>query len=151
MVGVQLEGPYWEVQHRGVDHAEFLRGLPALVPEGSVLVLEGGSPSSHLQGFLKEHAIAPYTEVARGTVWPRADIVHLPASAQIVRGLAEFAEHCAYPEICTHLHVHSAGRVVVQWYDAFAAPCYVSKELPPERLQAFCAELRTSYRDGRGA
>ena len=150
MVGAQLEGPFWEVRHRGVDHAEFLRKIPELVAEGSVLILEGGSPSSQLQGFLREHAIAPSTKVARGTVWPRAAIVHLPASAQVLRGLADHAEHCAYPEICTHLHVHSNGRVVVQWYDAFAAPCYVSKELPAERLETFCAELQTSYQDGRG-
>ena len=82
---------------------------------------------------------------------PRADIVHLPASVQVLRGLADHAERCAYPELCTHLHVHSAGRVVVQWYDAFSAPCYVSKELSAERLEAFCAELGTSYQDGRGA
>ena len=151
MAGAQLDGPYWEVRHRGVDHAEFLRRIPALVPEGSVLVLEGGSPSSQLQGFLKEHAIAPRTKVARGTVWPRADIVHLPASAQVLGGLADHAERCAYPELCTHLHVRSAGRVVVQWYDAFSAPCYVSKELSAERLEAFCAELGTSYQNGRGA
>lgn len=151
MVGAQLEGPYWAVLHRGVDHAEFFRRIPALVPEGSVLVLEGGSPSPQLQGFLKDHAVAPETKVARGTFWPRADIVHLPASGQVLRGLADHAEGCSYPEVCTHLHVHAAGRVVVQWYDAFSAPCYVSKELPAERLKAFCAELRTSFQDGREA
>jgi hypothetical protein len=113
-----------------------------------VLVLEGGSPSVQLRGLLKEHAIAPDTTVARGTVWPRADIVHLPASAQVMREFADHAKGCAYPELCTHLHVLSAGRVVVQWYDAFSAPCYVSKELPAERLEAFCAELRTSFKDG---
>jgi hypothetical protein len=149
MAGVQLEGPYWEISHRGVDHAEFFRRIPALVPEGSVLVLEGGSPSPQLREFLREHAIAPATEVARGTVWPRSDVVHIPASAQVLRELADQAEGCAFPEICTHLHVYSGGRVVVQWYDAFSGPCYISKEMTAARIDAFCAELGSWYKDGK--
>jgi hypothetical protein len=151
MAGAQLEGPYWEVAHRGLDHAEFFRRIPTLVPEGSVLVLEGGWPSPHLRQFLQEHAFAPETRVARGTIWPRGDVVHLPASRQVLEELAKHAEGAAYPEVCTHLHVHAAGRVVVQWYDAFGAPCYVSKALPTERVEAFCGELGTSFKDGSEA
>jgi hypothetical protein len=148
MGGARLEGAYWEVAHRGVDPTDFFRRLPALVPEGSVLVLEGGSHSKLLQAFLDEHRVPPDINVARGTIWPRADVVHLPASVQVLRELADHAERCAEPEICSHMHVYASGRVVVQWYDAFSAPCYVSKQLPAERLEAFCAELRTSFKDG---
>lgn len=151
MAGAQLEGPYWEVSHRGVDQAEFFRRIPTLVPAGSILVLEGGSPSAPLLKFLREHAVPPDTKVARGTIWPRAEVVHLPASHQVLQQLADHAERSAYPEICTHLHVVSAGRVVLQWYDAFATPCYASKELPAQRVETFCAELRTSFKDGREA
>ena len=68
-----------------------------------------------------------------------------------MRALADQAEGVAYPEICTHLHVYASGRVLVQWYDAFSAACYVSKRLPEERLRVFSAELRTSFKEGLGA
>jgi hypothetical protein len=151
MAGAQLEGPHWEIAYSGVDHADFFRRLPGLVPEGSMLVIEGGSPCAALQAFLAERNVPPTTTVARGTVWPRGDVVHIPASEEVLRALADQAEGTAYPEICTHLHVYASGRVLVQWYDAFSAPCYVSKRLPEERLRVFCAELRTSFKEGLGA
>lgn len=151
MAGAQLEGPYWEVASKGIDPPHFFRRLPVLVPDGSVLAIEGGSPSGALQAFLAEHRVPPTTTVARGSVWPRGEVIHLPASEQVLRALADHAEGAAYPEICTHLHVHASGRVLLQWYDAFSAPCYVSKWLPEERLRAFCAELRTSFRESREA
>jgi hypothetical protein len=30
MAGAQLEGPYWEIAYKGVDHADFFRRLPGL-------------------------------------------------------------------------------------------------------------------------
>ena len=149
--GAHLHGPFWEVGHRGVDPAEFFRKLPTLVPEGCILVLEGGSPSPQLKAFLEQNAVAPEVKVARGTVWPREDLVHLPASAQVLSGIAEHADRCASPEICTHLSVLAAGRVVIEWHDAFSAPCWISKELPEEGVKAFCAELRTSFQSGAEA
>jgi hypothetical protein len=148
MAVAQLEGPYWKMAYKGVDHADFFRRLAALVPEGSVLVIEGGSRSAALQAFLAEHGVPPTTTVARGTAWPRSDVIHLPASKQVLNALADHAEDSAYAEICTHLHVHASDRILLQWYDAFSAPCYVSKRLPEERLRTFCAELRTSFEEG---
>jgi len=70
----------------------------------------------------------------------------VPASAQVLQKLADHADRCAYPELCTHLHVLAGGKVVLEWHDAFSAPCCISKELPAEGVKAFCAELGTSVK-----
>lgn len=146
MLGLQLEGPSWEVATRRVRQAEFFRALPALVPEECFLVLEGGSHPPALEHLLAGHAIAPQAKIARGTVWPRASVFHIPATAGVLGPLAEVAEHCAAPELCYHLHVYDRAGVVLQWFDAFSDSLYVSKRVPVERLDAFCRSLNTSFK-----
>jgi hypothetical protein len=75
-------------------------------------------------------------------------VTYLPASSTVLEGLAAFMEERASPELCFHLHVCAAGSVVLQWYDAFDLPCYVSKSVPAERLAAFCARLSIAFAEG---
>jgi hypothetical protein len=145
--GLQLDGPYWEVATRRADQAEFFRALAALVPEESFLVLEGGAHPPALQDLLATHAVQPETKIARGTVWPRATVFHVQASTAILGEVAEVAEKSAAPELCYHLNVYDREGVLLQWYDAFSDPLYVSKRVPVERLEAFCRRLNTSFKD----
>jgi len=145
MGGLHLDGPSWEVSFRGVDQAEFFRALPKLVPEECCLVLEGGAHPPGLENLLTRLDIAPQARIARGTVWPRARVVHVPATTAVLGELAEQAEHCAAPELCDHLHIYDGEGVVLQWYDAFSGPVYVSKRVPMQRLEAFCQGLNTSF------
>lgn len=146
MHGLELEGPSWEVATRRVDQANFFRALPTLVSEECFLVLEGGAHPPALEHFFAGHAIAPQAKIARGTVWPRASVVHIPATAGVLGQLAEVAEHRAAAELCYHLHVYDRAGVVLQWFDAFSDPLYVSKRVPVERLDAFCRGLNTSFK-----
>jgi hypothetical protein len=57
------------------------------------------------------------------------------------------AEGCASPELCEHLHVYQGQHLLLQWYDAFLDPFYVSKRLPRESVEALCGELKTSWKD----
>lgn len=145
MGGLRLEGPCWEVATRRVDQAEFFRALTTLVPEGCFLVLEGGSHALH--DLLGRSAVTPHAKIARGTLWPRATVFHVPTTVGILGQLAEVAEHCAAPELCDHLHVYDREGVLVQWYDAFSDPVYVSKRVPVERLEVFCRSLNTSFKE----
>jgi hypothetical protein len=117
------------------------------VPEGCFLVLEGGSHPPALQDLLGRNAVTPQAKIARGTVWPRATVFHIPATAGILGRLAEVSQHCAAPELCDHLHVYDQEGVVLQWYDAFSDPVYVSKRVPVERLEVFCRNLSTSFKE----
>jgi hypothetical protein len=143
MQGIRLEGPYWEVAGRHVDPAQFLHALETLVPEGSILFLEGGTQPPPLRAFLDRHAALSDVKVALGTAWPRGRVFHVPTAPTILRELAELADKCASPELCDHLHVYSSEGVLPQWYDAFVDPFYVSKRVPPEQFEAFCGALKT--------
>src|SRR5437868_6810936 len=92
MAGIELEGPRWEVSGRRVDHAAFFRALPDLVPDGSILLLEGGAHPAPVRTFLEEHAVPAEATVALGTVWPRSTVFHLQATAALLRQLADLAE-----------------------------------------------------------
>jgi hypothetical protein len=145
--GLRLEGPSWEVADHSVDPAQFFRALPTLLVDGCFLLIEGGAHPAPLRGFLERSAVAPAAKIARGTSWPRATLFHIPAAPSALFELAALAEQCASPEIGDHLHVYTRQRILLQWYDAFSAPFYVSKSLPPDRAEAFCRALNASFKD----
>jgi len=147
MAGIELEGPCWEVSGHRVDQAEFLRALQGLVPAGSILFVEGGAHPAPLRRLLEEHAVPPEAKVALGTVWPRSTVFHLQVTPALLSQLADLAETCASPELCSHLHVYTGDGVLLQRHDAFSDPFYVSKRIPLERLEAFCGVLKTTWKD----
>jgi hypothetical protein len=121
--------------------------MPELLPADAVLVLEGGRQPEDLRAFVKKHEVSPNVKMAAGTAWPRPTIHHLPATATVLRELAELTEHCAAPEICDHLHAYRGDEVLLQWYDAFSGPLYVSRLVSQDRLERFCAALEVAYAD----
>jgi hypothetical protein len=149
MEGIRLQGPFWEIDGRRVDYAEFFRRLPDLVSDEAILFLEGGSHSAELTRFMSEHAVPPAEKVARGTVWPRASVFHVPSKPSVLLELAELAGHCAGPEICDHLHVYKDDHVLLEWHDAFSAPFFVSKRILEERIREFCGKLDVTFKEGK--
>jgi hypothetical protein len=137
----------WEVAGQGLDRAAFFRALAGLLPERLSLLLEGGAHPALLREFLEAHAMPPEADVEVGPMHPRAPAFHIPATSSVLRDLAQLAGQCASEELCDHLHLFTRAGIVLQWYDAFRAPLYVAKSVPRERLETFCAELHTSYRD----
>jgi hypothetical protein len=146
--GIRIEDPCWEVAGEHVDQSAFFRGLSKLVGGDAILFLEGGPHPTRVRRFLEDNAVPARARVALGTIWPRRTTSHLPTTSAVLYQLADLAEHCASPELCDHLHVYYGEKVLLQWYDAFADPFYVSKEVPLRLLQQFCAELGVWYKDG---
>jgi hypothetical protein len=100
--------------------------------------LEGGSPGPGIARELNGMAIAPTFCVARGTIWPKPLIWHVAATPANLAALAGLFEKHVAPEICVHFHAYHAGRVLVQWYDAFFAdPVLISAHLPEADARAF--------------
>ena len=123
----------------------FLRALVDLVPEGAVFYLEGGSPLEELENFLKEESVSEISHLEMGTIWPRPKTFHVPATSEVLFRLADIAEHCAEPEVAIHFHVYKDDRVLLQWFDAFSIPIYVSKEIAEEKVRHFCNKLGIEY------
>ncbi len=41
-------------------------------------------------------------------------------------------------------------QVLLAWYDVFDLPIWLSKELPEDRVRAFCSTLRLHYEESSG-
>lgn len=135
----------WEVGPTR-DAAAFIRALPELLPEGTLLYLEGRPTSREAAAFLEAHRVAPQTEVGRGTIWPKPRTFHLPMSRDTVAALADLFESHASPEICDHFHAYRETRVLLCWYDAFYDdPVLVRGDVSEEAVRRFCHRLGVTY------
>jgi hypothetical protein len=130
------------------EYEPFFRNLERLLPEsGAILYFEGVATSPDVRKFLEEHSVAPGQEVLRGTSWPKPSIFHLPASAEVLSGLADLASHHAYPEIADHCHVYTNEGMILQWYDACdpGCPLGAGPTITEERVKAFCNLAGAKY------
>jgi len=137
--GLSLKPPFWDVSCPR-DFGAFLRALPDLVPEGCVLYLEG-RPASEVSSYVAQRAAPTVATLAVGTIWPRPECLHMLMTRENCAGLAELAERHALPEIADHVHVYRNGEVLLQWYDAATNPIVISKQIPEQNVQEFCARL----------
>lgn len=146
--GIHLDEPLcWKVSTGAQYFSDFLRALSELVPEGSVLYLEGGSPSQELKAFLGAKKIPPRNKVETGTIWPRPAVYHLPADKAFLIELAQRTQKCATPEVCDHLCVYKDGIVFVSGHDCLDGPLYISRQIPVETLKVFCERLGCSFEE----
>jgi hypothetical protein len=116
--GISLESPKWEISPT-CDMSAFLRALIDVIPKGSILYLEGGSPDKEIRSYLEARKAPNPIKVALGTIWPRPICYHIPITPENLNGLAELAERHATPEIADHLHIYKGSKVLLQWHDAF--------------------------------
>jgi hypothetical protein len=80
-----------------------------------------------------------------GTIWPRPEGFHLPATPENLSGLADIAENCVGPEVAIHFHVYKDNKILLEWYDAFFDPMFISKEIPEGKIKEFCTKLSITY------
>ena len=147
-VGISLEqGPCWEVS-RIEDLPSFLRALIDLVPLESTLYLEGNSISKDIQLYLEARKPQQITKVETGTIWPHPKCFHMAITYESLDGLAQLADKHAEPEIADHLHIYKDNKIILQWYDAFSDPFYISKEILEDKVKNFCSRLNTTYKIG---
>lgn len=139
-----LRTPSWRVTGDVRDHAAVFRHLPLFLPADAVLVLEGGRHTRELRAFLDKHKLPTTARVIAGTIWPAQRSYHLPTTAAFLRDLADRTECCAGPEVCEHLQVYREDELLLQWFDAFSEPLYVSKSVPRDQLDWFCSALVTA-------
>jgi len=143
-ITLDFRSPQWKVSSPKI-FSSFLRALAELIPPNAIVYIEGGSPRKELQAFLEEKSVHEVSHVAMGTIWPRPKMFHVPATSENLFELADISEHYAEPEVAIHFHVYKNNQVLLQWYDAFADPIYVSKEISEDKIKAFCEKLELQY------
>lgn len=140
-IRLNLNAPFWELKGQA-NFSALLRALIEILPENCILYFEGGSPSGPLLDFLMNKSVPEQTHVAVGTIWPRPDYFHVPATAQNISVLADISESIADPELAIHFHIYSKERIILEWHDAFAQPMLLSGSLPEDKVQSFAKKLK---------
>jgi hypothetical protein len=150
MDGIRLDTnqPFWELSGK-TDFPSVLRALASLLPEGSILYLEDGSPNNELRRFLEACAIPEQSHVAIGTIWPKPAYHHVPATPQNLTELARLSEHCAAPELAVHFHAYHEGKIVLEWHDALDQPMLLSGIIPDNKVKTFAQTLSLETAKGR--
>ena len=147
MSGLQLDSDrWWAITATRWDAELGFAALPKLAGSDATLYLEGGSHSNEVSEFIAAHSIPAVEQIARGTIWPRQKVYHLPATPEVFDTLSRMADHHAIPEICDHLVIYRPTLVVVDWYDVFDREAYVSPAVPEQVVREFAESVDGSYR-----
>ena len=135
----------WEVAGiKDKKLADFFRALPSLLPQDSILYLES-TYSKRIVDFLMANAAKETRKVAIGTIWPRPNFFHIVISESNMTELARLSERCATPEVCIHVHAYKNANVLLEWYDAFAQPLWLSPEISKAKVAEFCGHLECHF------
>lgn len=136
---------FWEVA-AVADLPLLFRALPLLLPEETVLYLEGGAPPKEIKAFLDAHGVPEVSRLAIGTIRPRPQVFHLPATSENLARFAEISERCHAMQVAIHLHAYRQDKVLLEWYDAFGKdPFYLSNAIPEKNVKLFCSTLSLTY------
>jgi hypothetical protein len=138
-------GSSWKVTAPN-EFPVFLRNLPAILPGGSVLCLEGAGATDAEREFLGKRAPPYILALPRGAILPRVDMFHMIISEENANGLAFLFAAKPHAGIPTHVQAYLQESILLQWFDASAKdPLFISKQIPEETLKAFCHSISCSY------
>jgi hypothetical protein len=144
--GINLTDPFWEITP--IENIEsFLLALPLLVPDNSILYLEGVGLRDNLRSFLEEINIVNDIKVEMGTIWPKPKCYQILITEKSMKELSEIAKKYVPCEVASHVHVYKDNNILLQWFDAFIdEPIFLSKDIAEENVKEFCNKTGTIYK-----
>jgi hypothetical protein len=126
------------------DLSEFLRHLPSLVPDDSILCLEEVI-DSEIETFLKQRPAKYENETEQGFLKLHSKIFYMPVTEENLHRFASLSESFAAPEICGHLRVYHNDKVILSWSDLPHDSLNLANDIDKTALEKFCEILDCSY------
>ena len=125
--GLKLDHSSWNWAVEETDNLQcILDALHYIVGDNAVIFLEGCYVKGELKQLIDEIAIPEIEHIARGTVWPKLNVIHLPATKLNIQRLSKLVEGVSPFQIATHFHVYENGEVILEWYNAFTTELFLS-------------------------
>ena len=144
--GLRLDHSSWNwAVGETKDLRRVLNSLHYIVGEDAVIFLEGCNAKGEMKLFIDEVAIPEIEHIARGTVWPKQNVIHLPATKKIVQRFSNLVDGVSPFNVATHFHVYENGEVVLEWHDAFTNCIFISKNVSEEKVKCFSKALNVTY------
>ena len=144
-IRLDISRSHWEMDGPET-FADLFKVLQGWLPEGAILYFEGGYPDAEITDFFNKQSIPEPVSVAKGTIWPRPRICHIPATNAVLAELAVIMEHHAEPELAVHFHVYRDNTVLIEWHDAFAQPILMSGLISEEQIGVLAGRIGKDYR-----
>ena len=105
--------PSWQISPPA-DPVELFKNLKKITPENSTLYFEDVYDNKVKQIF---KTISVDNKILEGgTLWPKPDAYHIPATEENYKKIQEIAEN--HP-LSVHFHTHKNNEKILEWYDAF--------------------------------
>lgn len=143
------ESQCWKIS--GVRTAvDFFRAVSLLVPDATHMFLEG-SPDPDIEALLADAADDADYAAPVGTIWSwpgKNRRFTVRASPELFARLSSASLSHAEPEICDHIHFYRGQEALVQWFDAFSEPLFVSKSVERERVERFASAVGGALTEG---
>lgn len=134
---------YWMVSPPK-DFSEFLRHLPSLVPNDSILCLDTVLDSD-IKTFLEQKPAKYENETNQGFFSLSSNTYYMPVTEENLLLLADLSENYAEPEVCSNLLVYHNDRVILSWYDLPSDPFDLANDIDEAALKRFCEVLGCTY------
>jgi hypothetical protein len=128
------------------DPSAFLRALPDLLPDGTVLFLESVGSEDGMK-LTRKHRLEP--EPDWQVLGAENNFFHLPLNRAVADELADFLEDRDILELASDLHAYRGERVLLEWHDAFQQPLRLSRLIPEAKVRQFCERLHGTYQRER--
>lgn len=122
------------------DWRKFLRALAKLVPDNSTFAVEGcGSPPDEVADFFRARAPQQRISITSWKTWK------LPATPANLNGLADVDKYYESSHGSIQISVVHGKQRLLFAHDAFLWPFWISKQIPEEKVAAFCRELGITF------
>jgi hypothetical protein len=137
-----VEPPCWKVSPP--DFSDFLRYLPTLARNNSILCLEGVDVPD-IEAYLLERPAIYENETNQGFLNLRPKVFYMPITEENLQGFVVLSERYAEPEVCNNLRVYWNDSIMLSWHDLPSDPVYVVKEVDESVLKKLCGVLGCGY------
>jgi hypothetical protein len=127
------------------DVSRFLRALPLLAPEGSIVYFED-TGEKHVRTVLQRLSVPATVRIAPGTILPRPDRYHVPLTSSNMEEIAAYIDKHPTGYFCGHCCVYKERKIVLAWYDAFLDdPMYISQTIDEDKVSGFASAILSNY------
>ena len=126
----------------------FIRYVTDILPEGSVLFLEGGTTYKEVEEFLHSHQPKYVPYIPKDILFPPCPAYHLPIIHENLEELYRLIKSRPIDKIFFHLKAYDSETVLMTWHDVYIDdPWFLSKKIPEKKLRKFCEYLGCKYQE----
>jgi len=123
---------------------DVLRALPALVPPGSTLYLDGVAERS-IQRHAQTVAVRGSLRFPKGLSKRPLTFPHIPVRQDILEPLAQICDHFEPTDVASRIVVYKEANILVTWLTTPHAPLSVSGMISENLVNEFRDSVTGSY------